>query len=270
MVDIKLKKREAADFLSRKGRRIEIIFFGLLLVFVTIIPFYLYAYLKYFFLDLYDFIEKFHNFTDVQSDIILTVCLFFTVSCVVAVAAFLTVPVYAYFFDFSYKIYRDGACGKQKYLGLGKRGYWGAFKVGWVFVVVLALSLSPIIALVMLGKYLASFEDVRVVALVSNLFFIMLAIGLVAGFFIFIAFKPFFLFGYYVAKGKNIIQALSLSCKQMKNPRAKEIYFAYFKSFIPSLLLSLATLLVMFIIDTLPKMMMVYFDVAEDIVYGEQ
>lgn len=270
MIDIKQKKREAADFLSRKGRRIEFIFFGLLLIFVTIVPFYLYAYIKYLFLEIFKSVEQIYKFTDMQTEIILLILLMIDVACAVIFAVFVTFPVYSCFFDFSYKIYRDGARGKQRYLACGKRGYWKACGSGCVIVVTFALSIAPVIALVMLGKYFATFDDERFVALVNNLFFIVLAIGFVAGFLIFIFFKPFFLFGYYIAKGKNVIEALTLSDKQMKNPRANEIYFAYIKSFIPSLLLSLATFLILFIVDTLPKMMTVYFDVAEDIAYVEQ
>ena len=270
MVDMKLKMREAAEFLGRKGRRIEIIFFGLLLVFVTIMPLYLYSYLEYFFGEMYEFIQNYHTFTEIQNDVITIVCLFFAIVCAIAFVAFLTLPIYSCFFDFSYKIYRNGSCGKQKFLGFGKRGYWGAFRAGGIFVFIFALSVAPVVGMVILGKYLVGFDDVRIVTLVNNLFFLMIAMGFVIGFFVLLAFKPFFLFGYYIAKGKKVFEALSLSCKQMKKKSAKEIYFVYFKAFVPSLLLSLATLLVFFIVDTLPKMILVYFDVAEDIVYVEQ
>ena len=55
----------------------------------------------------------------------------------------------------------------------------------------------------------------------------------------------------------------------MRTPRAKKIYKEYIRSFLPSLALSVVTILVLFIIDTLPKMMAVYYMVADDIVYGE-
>lgn len=269
MFDIKLKKREAADFLNRKGRRIELIFFGLVLIFVTIVPFYLYSYLEYLFWEVYTAIKEAKIFTPMYTHLVLSGLLTLAAMCSGLFALFVTAPVYSCFFDFSYKIYRDGASGKQRYLSFGKRGYWGAFRSGLIFLLIFILCLAPVILSVIIGKWLATADDVRIVTLVNNLFFILLAIGLAAGFLVFILFKPFFLFGYYVAKGKKVIESLSLSVKKMKNPRASEMYFAYIKSFIPSLLLSLVTLLVLFLLDTLPKMMTVYFDVSEDIAYGE-
>jgi hypothetical protein len=56
----------------------------------------------------------------------------------------------------------------------------------------------------------------------------------------------------------------------MRSPRAKQIYKEYIKAFLPSLLLSVPSVLVLFLIDTLPKMSLVYFEVADEIVYGEQ
>ena len=52
--------------------------------------------------------------------------------------------------------------------------------------------------------------------------------------------------------------------------RGVKLYFAYIGGFLPSIILSIITILVLFLIDTMPKMSMVYFDVAEDIVSAEK
>ena len=269
MIDIKLKKREAADFLNRKGRRIEIIFFGLILIFVSLAPIFLYSYLSYIFSHLNIYIVNTAKLTVEQGNISYTVFWIFAVIISFAVVLFLTVPMYSCFFSHSYKIYRDGIAGKAKYFEFGEYGYWGGFRSGLLIFVILVLCLAPTVAIVALCRWFATFDDIRFVALVNYLSFIAVAVGIVFGFFIFLFFKPLFLFGYYIARGKKVVEALSLSQKQMKTPRANEIYRAYIRSFIPSLLLSLATLLVLFLLDTLPKMSMVYFDVADEIIYGE-
>ena len=126
------------------------------------------------------------------------------------------------------------------------------------------------IVLVEVGTVFAFSDDRRIAMLVSYLFFLIVAIGLVLGFFVFLLFRPLFLFGYYSARGEKVGKALSKSVKRMRSSRAKQIYKEYINSFVPSLLLSIVTLLVYFFIDTLPKMSMVYFDVADDIIYNEQ
>ena len=117
--------------------------------------------------------------------------------------------------------------------------------------------------------HFAFHEDSRVAMLVSYFLGLIVAAGLALGFLVFMLFRPFFLFGYYTARGEKVGAALSKSFKRMRSARAKQIYYAYIKAFLPSLLLSLATLLVLFLIDTLPKMSIVYFDIADDMAYGE-
>lgn len=270
MIDIKLKKREAADFLSRKGRRIEIIFFGLILVFVSFAPIFLYSYLSYIFSHLNAYIVKTAELTAKQGEIGITLFTVLSAVCSLAFVFFLTLPMYSCFFRHSYGIYRDGIAGKPKYFEFGEHGYSGGLRSGAIIFSILVLCLAPAIAIIALCRWFATFDDIRLVALVNYLSFIAVAIGIVFGAFIFLLFKPFFLFGYYTARGKKVTEALSLSEKQMKTPRAKEIYKTYLKAFIPSLLLSLVTILVFFLFDTLPKMSMVYFDIADEIIYGEQ
>lgn len=259
MVDIKLKKKEAAEFLGRKGRRIEIIFFGLLLVFVTVTPIYLSAYLEYFF---FEILEQIGFEKSVLEFVSSTLAILFGV----IFAIFLTLPIFYCFFAHSYRTYRNGIAGERKYFAFGKSGYFGAMRSGAVIFGIFALCLIPVIVLVELGRIFASSADKRVATLVSYLFFIIVAVGLVLGFLIFLLFKPFFLFVYYVSKGEKLSRAISQSVKRMSSPRAKQIYWEYIKGFLPPLLLSLATLLVLFFLDTLPKMSIVYFNVADEIV----
>ena len=268
MTDIKQRKKEAAEFLGRKGRRIEIIFFGLLLVFVTIAPIYLFAYLEYFFYEIADHAIK-TMALGVYKGAIEISCSIVAGACAILLAIFLTFPIYACFFGSTYRIYRDGIAGRRKYFALGERGYFGAMGSGAVICGVLAICLAPVIALVQLGEHLAKSDDERVVTLVTYLFFLIVAVGLVLGFLIFLLFRPLFLFAYYSARGEKMTQALSKSVKRMRSPRAKQTYKEYIMAFLPSLLLSLATVLVLFLLDTLPKMTMVYFDIADEMAQGE-
>ena len=268
MVDIKLKKKEAAEFLGRKGRRIEIIFFGLLLVFVTIAPIYLFVYLEYFFCELADYVIKAMSLGAYSKAIELS-CSIVAGACAILLGVFLTLPIFSCFFGSMYRIYRDGVAGKRKYLAFGEGGYVGALGSGAVIFGVFAICLVPVIALVNLGSYLADSSDERVVILVSYLFFLIVAAGLILGFLIFLLFKPLFLFAYYSSRGEKVTKAISKSVKRMRSPRAKQIYNDYIRAFLPSLLLSLATVLVLFLLDTLPKMSMVYLDIADEIAQEE-
>lgn len=270
MTDIKQKKKEAAEFLGRKGRRIEIIFFGLLLTFVSIMPIYLCSYIVFFFEKLNEYIKITMKLTDSQSNIMLTALEILALCISILFVIFLTFPVFSCFFKNSYKIYRQGIAGERKHFELGEHGYFGAVRSGAVIFGIFALCLVPVTVFVEIGMNLAFSTDKHIAALIEYLFIFIIAAGLVLGFLIFLLFKPLFLFGYYTARGKTVREALKESVTRMRSPRAKQIYGAYIKTFLPSLLLSVATVLVFFLLDTLPKMSMVYFDIADDIVYGKQ
>ncbi len=55
----------------------------------------------------------------------------------------------------------------------------------------------------------------------------------------------------------------------MKTERAKSLYKEYIKTFAPSLLLAIPTVTVLFFIDTLPKMILTYYRLADSLEYGE-
>ena len=134
----------------------------------------------------------------------------------------------------------------------------------------LAICLAPVIIISFVGSSLAESDNEVIVALVKYLFVFAIAAGLALGFLIFILLRPLFLFVYYTSRGESAGAAILLSVKRMRSHRAKEMYNKYIKAFLPSLLLSLATVLVLFFVDTLPKMSMVYFEVADEIAYGEE
>lgn len=269
-MNIKLKIKEAAEFLGRRGRRIELIFFGLILVFVSLTPLFLYSYIEYLFAALTEYIVKSAHLTVAQGDSLFLVFSVATLCIVILFAIFVTLPVFSCFFGHSYRLYREGIAGRSQYLSFGKRGYFGAIGSGAVICGVLALCLAPVVALATLGNRLALSENERIVIIVKYLFVIAIAVGLVLGFLIFMLFRPLFLFGYYTARGEKVLSAISKSVARMRSPRAKQIYKEYIKAFLPSLLLSVASVLVLFLIDTLPKMSLVYFEAADEIVYGEQ
>ena len=265
MVDMKLQKKEATAFLNKRGRRIEMILYGLLLVFVIFAPLYLYSYLEYLLITLANAINLTKNWQDILS-VALPV---FSGACAIISVIFITFPVFHSFFTHSYKLYRAGLAGAPCYLPRDKGGYDKALRSGAVLGVIFVLCLLPLILLVSVCRPFAFHEDERIAALVSYLFFLIVAAGLALGFVVFLLFRPLFLFGYYSARGRSVRQSLSFSVKAMRAERAKTLYGKYIRAFLPSLLLSLLTLLVLFFLDTLPKMTMVYYRVADEITYGE-
>jgi hypothetical protein len=269
-LNIKIKIKEAAEFLDRRGRRIEIIFFGLILVFAALAPLMIYAYIEHLFAVLTSYIVGLARLTVVQGNAIYIAFLVLAVFIVLCFLAFFTMPLFSCFFGHSYRLYRNGIAGKSKLFALGKGGYWGAIKAGCVIFVLLAICLAPVIIISFVGSSLAESDNEVIVALVKYLFVFAIAAGLALGFLIFILLRPLFLFVYYTSRGESAGAAILLSVKRMRSHRAKEMYNKYIKSFLPSLLLSLATVLVLFFVDTLPKMSMVYFEVADEIAYCEE
>ena len=79
-----------------------------------------------------------------------------------------------------------------------------SFKVGAIIFGVLAICLVPVIFLVDLGMKFASNEGSTLALILNYLFVFVVAAGLVIGFLIFLLFKPLFLVGYYVARGKKL------------------------------------------------------------------
>lgn len=266
---MKALKKEASDFLSKKGRRIEFILLGLVVIFVTFFPLYIFSYFDYLIASLVDYMAAAKGFAEgLRNGLLLGSAIFSGVLAILA-ALFFTCPTYYCLFSYSYKSYREGIAGEAKFLSFGKYGYFGALRSGVILFAILCLCLAPVIALTEAGTYLSNSSDKRIADLVSYLFPLIIAAGLALGFLTFLLFRPLFLFGYYSARGKSVRESLSLSVKRMRTRRAKEIYKSYIKSFLPSLILSALTVLVLFVIDTLPKMMTVYCVIADDIVYGE-
>lgn len=269
-MNIKSKIKEAAEFLGKRGRRIEFIFFGLILVFVSLMPMFLYSYMEYLFAIFADYTMDVAGLTVEQADGLFTVLNALAFCVAILFAVLVTFPTFYCFFGYSYKLYREGIAGRGRYLDLGERGYLGALGSGAVICGVLAICIAPVIVLVTIGNKLAFVENELVSILVKYVFVVVVAGGLAIGFLIFVLFKPLFLFAYYSARGERTLSAISKSVERMRSPRAKQIYKEYIKAFLPSLLLSVASILVLFLLDTLPKMSIVYFDIADEIIYGEQ
>ena len=269
MIDIKLQKKEAADFLNKKGRRIDLIFFGLVLVFTAIMPFYLFSYFSYLFEFVAEYIVKTAGLAEKYLETFEMIFVLASAAFAVLLYVFITFPTYSCFFCHSYKVYRNGIAGERKLLCFGKHGYGGALGAGSLIFGIFALCLAPVIAFVTFGIGYVTDNETTLATILSYLFVVGVAICLALGFLIFLLFKPLFLLGYYVARGKKLGEACSLSVRQMRSQRAKQIYWQYIGAFLPSLLLGLVTVLVLFLIDTLPKMTVVYFNVADDIIYGE-
>ena len=292
---MKLKKKEATEFLNKRGRRIELILCGLVLVFTAIAPIFIYSYvseLVFWGTDLIaDALEMGKKAEEALGIFARVVGWIMAVAFVV----FVTCPTYSSYFGFSYKLYRNGMAGNGVRFP-EKKAYIHELLNGGVIFGALLVSFIPIALLIDLGnlaldaiskkpfinKLIEMIDNEEVRKSISNIitdeklvssmeamFFILVLVGLVLSFLVFLLFKPLFLVGYFTARGSNAKEAVKMSVEKMRTPSAKSAYKAYIKSFLPALLLSLVSLLTLFFADTLPKMTTVYFRVADEIVYGE-
>lgn len=292
---MKLKKKEATEFLNKRGRRIELILCGLVLVFTAIAPIFIYSYvseLVFWGTDLIADALEMGKKAEEALGIFARV-----VGWIIAVAfvVFVTCPTYSSYFGFSYKLYRNGMAGNGVRFP-EKKAYIHELLNGGVIFGVLLVSFIPITLLIDLGNLaldaiskkpfinklieMIDNEEVRksisdiitdekLVSSMEAMFFLLVLVGLVLSFLVFLLFKPLFLVGYFTARGSNAKEAVKMSVEKMRTPSAKSAYKAYIKSFLPALLLSLVSLLTLFFADTLPKMTTVYFRVADEIVYGK-
>lgn len=254
---MKSLKKEATDFLNKRGRRVKMIFYGLLLVFVSIAPVLFYHYSKYlmsvaisYAVELTKLITAAVSVTALAGAIILFVLL--------------GLPVISNYFDFSYKIYREGALGKPLYLPCAKR-YFKSLLYGLSIFACIAATASPLLIVIALIRPFAFHSNELIANLVSYLFVFAVVGGLALSFGVFLLLKPFFMICYYFSKGESVGRAFVMSVRAMKPKSAKRRYNAYIKSFLPALLLSLLSLLTLFLVDTLPKMTLVYYRIAEEI-----
>ena len=292
---MKLKKKEATEFLNKRGRRIELILCGLVLVFTAIAPIFIYSYvseLVFWGTDLIaDALEMGKKAEEALGIFARVVGWIMAVAFVV----FVTCPTYSSYFGFSYKLYRNGMAGNGVRFP-EKKAYIHELLNGGVIFGVLLVSFIPITLLIDIGNLaldaiskkpfinklieMIDNEEVRksisdiitdekLVSSMEAMFFLLVLVGLVLSFLVFLLFKPLFLVGYFTARGSNAKEAVKMSVEKMRTPSAKSAYKAYIKSFLPALLLSLVSLLTLFFADTLPKMTTVYFRVADEIVYGE-
>lgn len=265
---MKALKNEASNFLGKRGRRVGFIFFGLLMIFATLLPFYAFVYFEYLMKLFISSVAKTKGFSVEFFNSLAIVASIISGALALLIVIFFTSFVYQRFFSYVYRSYREGIAGEPRFFSVDKKGYFHAQRHGLLLCGIFALCLAPVIVLIEIGTHFALSADKRVASLVSYLFVFVIAAGLVLGFLIFLLFRPLFLLGYYSARGKSLKESLSLSIERMRTPRAKKIYKEYIRSFLPSLALSVVTILVLFIIDTLPKMMVVYYMVADDLVYG--
>lgn len=292
-INMKAIKSEATEFLNKKGRRIELILCALVLVFTAVVPIFFYSYIVDFTFMAMNKADL--NFNAMMEDIISVAVR--VISCILSLlfVVFVTFPVYSSYFGFSYKLYRNGIAGNGEHFPNGK-GYGHALSTGGILYGVLFVSLVPLVLLVDLGNLLFSLvndeafaekilskikneeiseyigkllQELSIADFLNAFFFVIIIVGLVLSFLVFLLFKPTFLVGYFIARGEKAGRAIKLSRERMRTARAKKIYGDYIKSFLPSLLISVVTLLTLFLIDTLPKMTVVYFEIADEIVYGE-
>lgn len=268
-MNIKAEKKEAAEFLNKKGRRANLVFYGIILIFVVLAPVFLFSYTAY--LLSYAVTSIFEGMT-----FSLTVATLISYSGVILAAIltalfviFVTLPIFHSFFGYSYRIYREGIAGESAFLQSGEGRYSSLIRAGFISVGVLAFCLLPVAIFSELGNLLASSANTTLASIAKGLFLFIMILGFVLGFCVFLLFRPIFLFGYFSAKGENVRTSIKKSRAVMKRKGAKKLYSEYIKSFLPSLCLAVPTFLVLFFIDTLPKMIIVYYRLSDELVCGE-
>lgn len=267
-MDIKAEKKEAARFLNQRGRRIDFIIFGLILIFAWVSPVFLYNYVAYLVGTLVIGIVGDMQFTKLVADILSAIAPVSGIFIATLFLIFVTLPVMHCFFSFSYRMYRQGIAGKSSFfsgISYKKSLVFGSISSG-----VLIVSFVPVFGACHIAKYITKSSDPLIANLGRGLFIFIVLLGIVLGFCVFLLFRSLFLFAYFSSKGENVGQAIKKSCKIMKTQKAKKYYKSYIKSFLPSLLLALPTILVLFFVDTLPKMMIVYYKLCDELLYGDK
>ena len=267
-MDIKAEKKEAARFLNQRGRRIDFVIFGLILIFVGMSPVFLYSYVAYLVSTIVVGIVGDMQFTKLVADLLSSIAPVSGTIIAILFLVFVTLPVMQYFFFFSYRMYRQGVAGKCSYFSGGS--YKSALALGSISSSVLIVSFIPIIFAYDIAKHITKSPDQMIANFGRGIFAFVVILGIVLGFFVFLLFRSLFLFAYFASKGENVGEAIKKSCKIMKTQKAKRYYKSYIKSFLPNLLLALPTFLVLFFIDTLPKMMIVYYKLCDELLYGDK
>ena len=269
-MDIKTEKKEAARFLNQKGRRVELVFFGLILIFVWMAPIFIYSYVAYLVSTLMVGVFGGIDFTQTVAMLLSLVAPVGGALLAILFLVLVTCPVMHRFFLFSYRMHRQGVAGRCEFFGGGGREYSRSLSSGFVCVGVMVICMIPPIVAQAVAKIMISSPDKMVSELGCGIFGLVVLLGIFLGFCVFLLFRPLFLFGYFSAKGENVISSLKKSCKIMKTKGARTLYKSYIKSFVPALLLAIPTFLVLFFIDTLPKMIIVYHRLCDELVYGDK
>ena len=269
-MDIKTEKKEAARFLNQKGRRVDLVFFGLILIFVWMAPVFIYSYVAYLVSTLMVGVFGGIDFTQAVAMLLSLIAPALGALLAILFLIFVTSPVMHRFFLFSYRMHRCGVAGRCEFFGGGRREYSKSLSSGFVCVSVMVICMIPPIVAQALAKLMVNSPDKIISALGQGIFVLVILLGIFLGFCVFLLFRPLFLFGYFSAKGETVGASLKKSCKIMKSKGAKNVYKSYIKSFAPSLLLAIPTFLVLFFIDTLPKMITVYHRLCDEIVYGDE
>ena len=268
-MDIKAEKKEAARFLNQRGRRIDFVFFGLMLIFVWITPIFLYNYVAYL---VCTFVIGFWGhlkFTKLVANLLSAIAPTAGVIVAVLFLIFVTLPVMHRFFSFSYRMHRQGIAGREGFF-CGGELYTKSLAKGSVSSGVLIICALPGILFYNLARLMVKSSDEMISTFGTGIFAFAVLAGIVLGFFVLLLFRPIFLYGYFSAKGEKVDSAIKKSLKIMKTEKAKGFYKSYMKSFAPALLLAIPTFLVLFFVDTLPKMILVYYKLCDELLYGEE
>ena len=267
-MDIKLEKKEAARFLGQRGRRIDLLFFGLILIFVWMAPIFLYNYVAYLVSTILIGVVGDMTFTKTVAEFLSAIAPTVGVLVSVAFLIFVTLPVMHRFFSFSYRMHRQGIAGGYGFFS-GGSSFFKSMCLGSVSSGVLIVCLALPVVCYKIGKLIMNNPNETIAMIGKGLFSFIVILGIALGFCAFLLFRVFFLYGYFSARGEKVGTAIKKSCKIMKTQRAKQLYKSYIKAFVPSLLLALPTFLVWFFVDTLPKMIIVYYKVCDELLYGE-
>ena len=186
-MDIKAEKKEAARFLNQRGRRIDFVIFGLILIFVGMSPVFLYSYVAYLVSPIVVGIVGDMQFTKLVADLLSSIAPVSGTIIAILFLVFVTLPVMQYFFFFSYRMYRQGVAGKCSYFSGGS--YKSALALGSISSSVLIVSFIPIIFAYDIAKHITKSPDQMIANFGRGIFAFVVILGIVLGFFVFLLFS---------------------------------------------------------------------------------
>ncbi len=243
MTDVKAIKCQAKNCLSERGNYVRLILCGILSIFVLFLPVCLSAYFSSF---LFGNTEN----AEFYIDLLYVLCFGF-----LSVAGFVLVslPAISAIRRVSFRLSQEA--DTEETISVPEKNYGQHFCLG------VLMTLRPAAILLIFGIFQAMFSAMLAAGdewkLLGWIFWLsVIPILAVAAFFFLVLTHSWFLVPFYAYSGKGIGEAIRESCRVMRGRRRE--YMQYLFSYVPLLLLSVATAGALYILYVLPLMQASY------------